>query len=236
MTDIEKQAICEEAVAEGFVLLENDGTLPFMKSDRVAVFGRAQFEYIKSGSGSGGLVVCPYVTNIGDELGKLVNVDGRASSFYREWIKSNPYDNGDNWQIPQSQKEATLDESFVKTLSENNDKAIIVISRICGESFDLKPAKGGYYLTDEEENTIKLVCGYFKRVCVLLNVGNIIDMQWVKKYGVGSVAYIWQGGQDGGAGVAKTLVGKYCPSGRLADTVAENLSDYPAAEHFGGKE
>lgn len=236
MTDGKKRAICEEAVAEGFVLLENDGTLPFMKSDRVAVFGRAQFEYIKSGSGSGGLVVCPYVTNIGDELGKLVNIDGRASSFYREWIKSNPYDNGDNWQIPQSQKEAPLDESFVKTLSEDNDKAIIVISRICGESFDLKPAKGGYYLTDEEENTIKLVCGYFKRVCVLLNVGNIIDMQWVKKYGVGSVAYIWQGGQDGGAGVAKTLVGKYCPSGRLADTVAENLSDYPAAEHFGGKE
>ncbi|MBD5132360.1 MAG: beta-glucosidase [Clostridiales bacterium] len=236
MNSNKNKSICESAVAEGFVLLENDGTLPLMKNDRVAVFGRAQFEYIKSGSGSGGLVVCPYVTNIGDELIKLVNIDARTENYYREHIGAYPYDNGDNWEIPQSQKEASLDESFVKTLSEDNDKAIIVISRMCGESFDLKPEKGGYYLTDEEENTIKLVCRYFKRVCVLLNVGNIIDMRWVKKYNVGTVAYVWQGGQDGGSGVAKTLVGKYYPSGRLADTIAENLSDYPAADRFGRKE
>ena len=68
MDSKEIKNICSHAVAEGMVLLENDGMLPLGKSDRVAVFGRSQFEYVKSGSGSGGLVVCPYVTNIADEL------------------------------------------------------------------------------------------------------------------------------------------------------------------------
>ena len=49
--------VCCKAVAEGTVLLENDGMLPLKSTDRVAVFGRAQFEYLKSGSGSGGQVL-----------------------------------------------------------------------------------------------------------------------------------------------------------------------------------
>ena len=47
-------AYCRQAVEEGCVLLENDGTLPFLKNERIAIFGREQFEYVKSGSGSGG--------------------------------------------------------------------------------------------------------------------------------------------------------------------------------------
>lgn len=233
MNSKDVENICRRAVAEGMTLLESDGMLPLNASDRVAVFGRAQFEYIKSGSGSGGLVKCPYVTNIGDELKKLVILDVRASDYYREWIIKHPYDNGDNWEIPQSQKEAPIDERFVKTLAEDNGKAIIVISRLCGESFDFKPEKGGYYLSDEEENTIELVSKYFKQTCVLLNVGNIIDMRWVKKYSVGTVAYVWQGGQEGGAGVAQALTGDLEPSGRLIDTIAEELCDYPAFSDFG---
>ena len=233
MDSKEIKNICSLAVAEGMVLLENDGMLPLEKSDRVAVFGRAQFEYVKSGSGSGGLVVCPYVTNIADELKKFVKLDERAEGFYRDWINKNPYDNGDNWEIPQSQKEADLDSAFVEEISKNNDKAIIVISRICGESFELKSEKGGYYLADSEEKTIELVSKYFKHTCVLLNVGNIIDMRWVKKYSIGTVAYVWQGGQEGGVGVAQALIGEITPSGKLADTIAENLCDYPAYSYFG---
>lgn len=225
--------ICAQAIAEGMVMLENDGMLPLRRSDKIAVFGRAQFEYIKSGSGSGGLVVCPYVTNIGDELKKRVNYDIRAERFYRDWIKSHPYDNGDNWEIPQSQKEAEPTDTFIKELSRDNEKAIIVISRICGECFELKTEKGGYYLTDEEEQTIKKVSRFFKHTCVLLNVGNIIDMQWVKKYNVGTVVYVWQGGQEGGEGVAKALMGETPISGRLTDTIATELGDYPAAQNFG---
>ena len=50
-------AKARETVAEGAVLLRNENrTLPFDKGEKLAVFGRSQFNYYKSGTGSGGLV------------------------------------------------------------------------------------------------------------------------------------------------------------------------------------
>lgn len=236
MTNDYIQMQCRKAVAEGIVLLEHDGMLPLKQNDKVAIFGRAQFEYIKSGSGSGGEVQCPYITNIGDELKKRVNIDVRAEEYYKKYISEHPYDNGNGWAFPQSQTDALLDEAFACSLAKDNDKAIFVLSRLCGESCDFKAEKGGYYLTDIEEQMLAIITRYFKHVCVLLNVGNIIDMSWVKKYNVGTIAYVWQGGQEGGAGVAQALVGDFYPSGRLADTIAKDLSDYPAADNFGNSD
>ena len=43
--------IVRKAGAEGCVLLKNDNEcLPLKENDRVALFGRTQFDYIKSGS------------------------------------------------------------------------------------------------------------------------------------------------------------------------------------------
>ena len=52
----ELKPLCRKMAAEGSVLLKNDNVLPFSKDERVAVFGRTQETYIKSGTGSGGLV------------------------------------------------------------------------------------------------------------------------------------------------------------------------------------
>ena len=52
-----KEQICRIAAAEGSVLLKNEGNLlPFKRGTKLAVFGRAQTFYYKSGTGSGGLV------------------------------------------------------------------------------------------------------------------------------------------------------------------------------------
>lgn len=80
---------------------------------------------------------------------------------------------------------------------------------------------------------LKEVCGAFKRVAVLLNVGNIIDMKWVKEYDPAAVLYVWQGGQEGGAGAADVLTGTVTPCGKLSDTIALDISDYPSTEGFG---
>ena len=83
---------------------------------------------------------------------------------------------------------------------------------------------------------LETVCGAFKRVAVLLNVGNIIDMKWVAKYDPAAVLYVWQGGQEGGAGVLDVLTGAVSPSGRLSDTIAIDIADYPSSEGFGDPE
>ncbi|MBQ3094501.1 MAG: hypothetical protein IJC52_04940 [Clostridia bacterium] len=51
------KTLCRKIAAEGAVLLKNEqDVLPFAHGTRVAVFGRAQTFYYKSGTGSGGLV------------------------------------------------------------------------------------------------------------------------------------------------------------------------------------
>jgi len=58
-------ALARQAAAEGCVLLENkNNTLPLAEGETCAVFGRTQFEYYKSGTGSGGLVNTSYVHDL----------------------------------------------------------------------------------------------------------------------------------------------------------------------------
>ena len=80
---------------------------------------------------------------------------------------------------------------------------------------------------------IRRVCEVSERTVVVLNVGNIIDMSWVEKYRPQAVLYVWQGGQEGGNGVADVLTGKVCACGKLTDTIAADINDYPSTVNFG---
>ncbi len=97
---------------------------------------------------------------------------------------------------------------------------------------DNSAEKGAYYLSDSEEELLKNVTAAFTNVIVLLNVGNIIDMSFVKKYNVKGVLYVWQAGMIGGISVARVLSGRENPSGCLPDTIAEKLEDYASDANF----
>lgn len=220
-----------QANAEGSVLLENDGTLPLRAGDRVAVFGRMQSEYNHCGTGSGGLVRLSYKTNIYDSLqenGKL-ELNRELREIYLDWIEENPYDKGPDWPGPPwSQVEMPLTEEIVKNAAEKSDKAIVIIARNAGEARDNYAGAGSYLLTEVERENLRLVRENFNKVCVVLNVGNIIDMKWVKEFNINSVLYVWQGGQDGGRAVADLLCGKLVPSGKLTDTIPVDIESHPA--------
>ncbi len=224
---------CRDAIPEGIVLLENENILPLRKNEKVAIFGRAQFEYLKGGSGSGGRVNCSYVAQIPESLNEHVNIDSRVSEFYKDFIQKNPYDSGDGWQLPTCQKEAVIEEDFIKLIAESNETAIYILQRMAGEGYDLAVGEGGWLLSNEENNVIKLLSKHFRRFIVLVNSAGIIDMSWVKTYDIKAVALIWGGGQEGGKGVADMLMGINPPSGRLTDTIAKNIEDYPAFKNFG---
>ena len=54
-----------KTVAEGIVMLKNEHhALPLSKEKEIAVFGRIQLHYYKSGTGSGGMVNLSKVTGI----------------------------------------------------------------------------------------------------------------------------------------------------------------------------
>ena len=231
-------AVARQAVSEGIVLLENNGVLPLDKSENLAVFGRIQEHYYKSGTGSGGMVNVDKVYGITDglvECGIELNEELRA--VYAEWEKDNPCDNGIGWGgEPWSQKEMPLDDETAVRAAEKSAAALCIIGRTAGEEHDATDTEGSYRLTAVELDMLKTVRRHFNKMTVLLNVGGIIDMSFVEDVKPDAVAYVWQGGMVGGLGTADVLAGNVSPCGKLSDTIAKNVADYPSSENFGNPE
>ena len=231
--------LSRKVAADGAVLLKNKGdVLPITLDRTVSVFGRTQINYNKCGTGSGGAVHTEYTVNILDGIlnNDKININTELAEVYKEWIKSNPFDSGNGWVMPWAQTEMVPSEDIVKAARAKSDTAVIVIGRTAGEDRDSKAEKGSWYLTDEEEALLEVVSKHFEKTAVLLNVGNIMDMNWVDKYDIKAVLYIWQGGQEGGNAVADLLCGSVSPGGRLSDTIAYDISDYPSNKNFGSPE
>ena len=244
MTDFHKTIT--RSAAEGAVLVKNEGdTLPFLPQDNVALFGRCQIDYYKSGTGSGGSVHVPYTINLLDGFKKLkeegANVAGineKVAETYRAWIKDNPFDSGNGeWASePWFQTEMELTKDFVSEAAKESNKALFVVGRTAGEDQDNAAKKGSFFLTDTEIANLKLICAHFKQVVLVLNVPNVIDLSYLddaELKNITAVIFTWQGGMTGGLGAAEVLTGIVNPSGRLTDTIAKSLDKYPSTRNFG---
>lgn len=233
-----------KVAADGAVLLKNEGqTLPIKDGENISIFGRSQIDFYRSGTGSGGSVNVKYTTNLlgglRDKKSVVVNED--LATTYEKWLEENPFDNGGGgWAAePWFQKEMPLTEDIVTEASNKSTKAIVVIGRTAGEDKDNADEPGSYQLTTEEKNMLKLVTKYFEQVVVVLNASNIIDMAWMNDEdyvdSIQSVIYVWQGGMEGGNAAADVLVGDVTPSGKLTDTIAYSIDDYPSTRNYGGE-
>ena len=227
-----------DVAAEGIVMLRNEnGALPLKKDDTVSVFGRIQLHYYKSGTGSGGMVNVSKVTGITDGLIEAgVKVNEELLSIYREWDEANPIDLGNGWGgEPWSQEEMPLDEETVRAAAEKGETAIVIIGRTAGEEMESRIEPGSFLLTDKEKDMLAKVRGGFKKVVVLLNVGGLIDMAYIDEIAPDALLYVWQGGMTGGTGAADVLTGRISPCGKLPDTIAKSVEDYPSHKYFGDR-
>ncbi|MBR4201417.1 MAG: glycoside hydrolase family 3 protein [Oscillospiraceae bacterium] len=224
-----------QAVAEGVVMLKNDNAaLPLPKEEPVAVFGRIQLHYYKSGTGSGGMVNVSKVTNIPEGLTEAgIRLYEPLLETYRQWDEAHPYDLGDGWGgEPWAQAEMPLDDAIVSDAAAHCSRAVVIIGRTAGEEMDNRCAAGSYLLTAVEKDMLRICRQHFEKVIVLLNVGNIMDMHFVDDYTPDAVLYVWQGGMTGGTGTAAVLTGAVSPCGKLPDTIAYEISDYPSDANF----
>ncbi len=244
--------LSRKAAEEGMVLLENDGTLPLSKDKSVALFGKGSVDYVKGGGGSGD-VYCKYVHSLYDGLtAKGVSVYEPLISFYRDDLKKQ-YDMG---RVPGMTAEPTLSDELLQGAKAFTDTAIIVISRFSGEGWDRSDVEcnneynpwesetsmpkiageifpdGDFYLTKEEKKLIDTVKSNFKKVIAVVNIGGVIDLTWLKEDGINAALYMGQGGMEGGDAAANVLLGTVNPSGRLVDTFAGSLDDYPSTKGF----
>ena len=228
-----------QTVSEGIVMLINkDGALPLGKNEEVAVFGRIQLHYYKSGTGSGGMVNVSKVTGIVDGLRESgVPVNEELYSVYEKWDEKNPFDPGEGWGTePWSQKEMPLEDELVERIAAQCKTAVVIIGRTAGEEQDNREEDGAFFLSETERDMIRKVRKAFPKMIVLLNTGGIMNTLFIEENEPDALLYVWQGGMTGGTGTAKVLTGEVSPSGKLTDTVPFKIADCPAAEYFGDKE
>ena len=230
--------LASRTVSEGIVMLKNENqVLPLTKDDEIAVFGRIQLHYYKSGTGSGGMVNVSKVIGIVDGLMENgIKVNEKLLKIYREWDNGHPFDPGEGWASePWCQEEMPLSSDLVKEIAAECSTAIVIIGRTAGEEQDNFDREGSFRLTATEWDMLKKVRASFQKVILLLNVANIIDMSFLDSCPPDACLYVWQGGMVGGRGTADVLCGKCSPSGKLPDTIAYRLSDYPSSPYFGGE-
>lgn len=222
------------AAVEGSVLLKNMGeVLPFAKGTKVAIFGKAQIDYVKGGGGSGNTQV-EYVRNIYEGLkmkSQQVEVFDALSLYYQNYV---------NLQYKEGAKlgmfeEAPIPEDLLAQAKDFTDTAIITICRFSSEGYDrhYDGTDTYFYLSEAEQLMVNAVTENFAKVVVLLNVGALMDTSWFSyNDNISSVLLLWQGGMEGGLAAADLLVGDVTPSGKLVDTCAKSIEDYPSTEGF----
>lgn len=249
-------ALSREAAREGMVLLKNNGDLlPLAKGTKVALFGKGTFDYVKGGGGSGDVTVS-YIRNLYEGMKLLsdrVSVHEELATFYRREVQKQ-YEQG---AVPGMTVEPEVPEALLKKARAFTDTAIISISRFSGEGWDRKSKKdtkneclagseremndlsaqlfenGDFYLTDAEAAMVEKVKTAFPKVIVVMNVGGMVSTDWFAgDDAVSSVLMAWQGGMEGGLAAAELLTGLSNPCGKLSDTFAGSLEDYPSTASF----
>ena len=247
--------LSKNAAKEGMVLLKNDrDVLPMPEGARIALFGKGTIDYVKGGGGSGDVTV-PYIRNICQgfqALGRKVRLFPDTCAFYEEAVQRQ-YSEG---RAPGLVAEPELPDELVAKAKAFADYAVISISRFSGEGWDRKSVydkiekhkgvheelfrlqdeifeEGDFYLTRAEKAMVDKVTAAFDKVIVVLNIGGMIDTSWfADNDAIPSVLLAWQGGMEGGLAEAELLMGIGTPSGKLSDTLAKRLEDYPSADTF----
>lgn len=246
---------------EGFVMLKNENAaLPMNKGARISVFSKNSVNLSYGGSGSGG-----FDTSNSKNLYESLNDAGFVTNptlknFYESsqsgpvrTANSSDLDNGDNQKIataetPQNKYTDAVRNSY----ADYSDAALVVITRIGGEGFDLPRYQGdsegavspdSHYL-ELDQNEIDLLTavtdGTFKRVVVVFNTPSSFEATFLKDSAYAAFAdkidaAVWIGftGSNGITALGEILNGDVNPSGRLVDTWAADFTKNPSFVNFG---
>lgn len=247
--------VTQEIAEEGFVLLKNaDGALPLPANASVSVFGKNSVNLVYGGSGSGGGDTTFEKKTLYDSLEATgIAYNPELKAFYENNEKSgseresNPSDL-DTGKAIQAIK--TGEPPYAAYIEQNisyagyTDAAIVVISRVGGEGFDLprSEAYGAKHYLDldaNERDLLQSICdsGMFDRVIVILNTLNVMETGFLDEYNGEIDACIWIGGPGltGIMALGEILNGDVTPSGHTTDTWPYDLTKDPTWNNFSNR-
>ena len=220
----------------------------------MALFGKATIDYVKGGGGSGDVTV-PYIRNLYEGFAEVIGKEAvypGTVKYYQEYVAAQY---AAHW-VPGMVAEPPVPEDLLREARAFTDTAIISISRFSGEGWDRKSArakiirknpvtgdaasmsdvlfeKGDFYLSDAERSMVKTVSEAFEKTIVVLNVGGMVETACFRDNSrIQGLLMAFQGGMEGSCAAAELLTGLESPSGKLTDTYAADLEDYPGCADF----
>ncbi len=268
ITEDEKEALmdsgmvlCQEIEGEGLVLAQNnDNVLPLSAdTTKVNVFGWSATQWVVSGSGSG-QISGTYTDFLDSLYVSGYEYNDELVYMYRDFLGERPYCkksgnvlgsqaagalNTHSSEFSRLYEPSIYDRNYYSAdlladAKEFSDTAIVVISRITGESNDCPQVqykvtqKNGEVQTDvtrsylelssEEEALLRYVGANYDKVVVLVNSTNTMELGQIETIpGIDACLIVGTTGEYGAQAVVDALWGNINPSGRTADTYAYDL-------------
>ena len=232
---------------EGVVLLENNNNaLPVASTGNIALFGIGSIQTTKGGTGSGAVnnrIVYKDGTVVEGEAIATSILDGFKNAGYnvltQDYLKGLDEANshgtsGLGMGASDLADDTSLNDVYtddeLAQLAKQTDTAFYTIRRNAGEGAD-RVIENDYELSENELSNIKKLSATFDKVVVLLNVINI-DASWFEESGADALVLVSNPGELGGDAIVSVLNGETNPSGKLVDTWAKSIHDWPSTEYF----
>lgn len=208
--------VARQAAVESMVLLKNeDATLPVAKGAKIAVIG--EFARTPRYQGAGSSLINPTkLTSFLDALEER----GVAADF------------APGFTLDDAAQDPALTEQAV-TAAQQADVVLLFLglpSAYESEGFDRTtldiPAK--------QVEVLDAVAAANPNVAVVLSNGSVVSMPWRGR--AKAILETWLLGQAGGAALADVIFGDEAPSGKLAQTIIDDVNDDPSAMNWPGEE
>ncbi len=240
-------ALAKQGTLEGTVLLKNNGTLPLAPGAKICLFGSGSAEFILGGGGSGDVNTDKKI-NLATALQTAADKDkiefySPLVDFYRQ-AKRECDDEARKiygrdlsyWRRLRNIPTPDMPEDLYQQAKAFGDTAIFCIARYSSEGTDCgdrNGQEGDFDLWKNEQALLDRLCQDFKRVIVVLNTcGPVSTKEYKHNDKVDAVIYATYGGGIAGEALTEIILGERYPSGKLQDTLAYDLMDYPGTEEF----
>lgn len=196
---------------ESMVLLKNDGVLPLNPSEKIAFIGGFAKNPRFQGGGSSHI-------NCFRTASALDSLPEHAQVTYAEGFPAD-----------RDAYDETLAAAAIKA-AETADKAVIFAG--LPDSFESEGYDRSHMqLPSCQNRLISEILKVQPNTIVVLHNGSPVELPW--RHEVKGILEAYLGGQAGGAAVTRILFGAVNPSGKLAETFPEKLSDNPSYLFFG---
>ena len=208
LTDANK-AFARKLASESMVLLKNDGVLPLVKGEKVAVIGSlaaSRDDLLGTWRAAGEVDKVP-----ASILDAIREYNGAANVVYAEGCK----EQGDD----RSGFAAAL------AAAKRAKKVVLVIGENCHWSGEAA-SRSDIRIPGVQSELLEKIAATGKPVAVVLLNGRPLDLS-AESETAGAILEAWYPGTMGGYAAADVLFGEYNPSGKLSITFPRNLGQVP---------